>query len=1059
MRDITASGGERRWTAVLMADMAGSTAITEQIGTEKAYQMLTRLIAMAVTAVEQEGGTALTFGGDSLLASFGAPVAIEDASLRACRAALSFQAGIAQESADIEKRFGIAPQFRIGISGGMVVVGHMGPNAGMDLNIMGQPVNAASRLQEMAKPGQVLLSDAMFEQVAGEVEYTNLGPQSLKGIAGRANVFALHKTLDASERFAGRIRRGLVDMVGRRAPLSALRHAIDAPTQGWHMTLVEGPPGIGKSRLLHDLRLSFQDERQVFQGQCRSGSQAPYQPLIDILLAVSQVDPAQGPDAVLAGLRTALGHDIDLAPLHHVIAPRNTLATSATDSNFALALRETLRRALTRIFARLPSLIVIEDVHWIDGSTRNLLDDLMRQTKAQAPVGPCPILLTSRAEGAAYWAQYRPTLTLRLTALTQDETRDLASRRMRNAVLAPSLVQRLFEKSEGNPLFIEEIMRYLGSADALIDSAAGLVIRPGEGTDLAGGNLQHLVMARVDALPAPMRQTLRFAAVQGRQFSQAVLEEAEDGQDLSSHLAEAADRGLIEVAPGGNKDQWRFNHALLRDAIYRSLLEDSRLPMHQIIGSAIENVNTDRLDELCETLAFHFVAAQLPKQAAPYLIQSARKALQVYDLNEVDRLLELVRNMLRDDPMVIDQAKLDRMVVIWLEAMNFKGAFSRSIEIGREFLPRLRVGGNERAVEIAVSHYAIALAHARDYPQAIELALNGIAQAQKRGDEMSAAWLHLPLLRAYEETNALSHAAFMELANQTLQKAEALGETRLKMQIIYLQAAQYRSVGKMNLARERNRALRAFAISQNDKRAQGFAAWSQTLLYQVVEENEAAVQLAEESMPLTLPGTADSHVLMSLWAANTVLGKNPMAARDTLDEMIALARKYLDYNIIQGNELINAIYHLRLGKITIGWDMLCAVIDDTQTSGNVVFSRYFHLVRAEILLKVSGLMKEPPPAPGYPDRRVVPAPKPGLRDLATVLKLRLKARRMATADLAYFRSNFNGDGTGVHEARALTCESLLNRNRQLRAAGLRRAATLAQDEGLVILQRRIEAQI
>lgn len=1041
----------------MMADMAASTTITEQIGAEKAYQLLTRLIAMAVTAVEAEGGTALTFGGDSLLASFGAPVAVEDASLRACRAALAFQAALTSDSDAVEQRFGVRPHFRIGISGGMVVVGHMGPNAGMDLNIMGQPVNASARLQELAQPGQILLSDAMFEQVAGEVDCTDLGPQTLKGISGRPHVFVLHKTLDASERFAGRIRRGLVDMVGRRQQLDALRRAINTTPQGWHMTLIEGPPGIGKSRLLHDLRLSLQGERQVFQGQCRSGSQAPYQPLTDILLAVSQVHPTEGPDAVLAGLRQALGGDLDLAPLRHVIAPGDDHAPTETGSNFALALRETLRRALTRIYTTTPSLMVIEDVHWIDGSTRSLLNDLLRQSSAQMPATACPFLLTSRPEGARDWAQHHPTL--RLQALTQDETRDLASRRLRNALLAPALVQRLFDKSEGNPLFIEEIMRYLGSVDALVDSPEGLKIRPDVRVDLAGGNLQHLVMARVDALPPPMRQTLRFAAVQGRQFSQTVLEAVENGQDLSPHLAEAADRGLIEPAPGSDADQWRFRHALLRDAIYGSVLEDNRLPMHQIIGTALETLSIGHTDEVCETLAFHFDAARMPDRALPYLIQSARKALQVYDLNEVDRVLLLAREMLRKDPSLIDQPKLDRMVVIWLEAMNFKGDFARAIEVGREFLPKLQAGGNERAMEIAVSHYATALTHARDYPQAIDLAKSGIAQAQKRGDGLSAAWLHLPLLRAYEETNAVSHAIFMELANDTLRKAESFGEIRLKMQIIYLQAAHYRSIGNMTMARERNLALRDFAISQNDRRGQGFAAWSQTLLFQVVEENEAAVELAEASMALTLPGTADKHVMMSLWAANTVLGKTPTAARDTLDEMIALSRSYLDYNIIQGNQLIDAIYYLRLGKVAIGWKRLCAVIEATRTSGNVVFSRYFHLVRAEILVKIAGLMKEPPSGPDYPDRAVVPAPKPGLVDIVTVLRLRLVARRMALADLAYFRANFHGDGTGVHEARALTCESLLTRDRAARDAGLRRAAALAQKEGLVILQRRIEAQL
>jgi hypothetical protein len=629
---------------------------------------------------------------------------------------------------------------------------------------------------------------------------------------------------------------------------------------------------------------------------------------------------------------------------------------------------------------------------------------------------------------------------------------------LRNAELAPEFVQVLLEKSEGNPLFIEEILRYLGSADALIESPRGLTMQPGAERDLAGGNLQHLVLARVDALPAEMRQTLRFAAVQGRQFSQAVLEAVEQGEDLSPHLAEAADRGLIEPTPGGKRDDWRFRHALLRDAIYGSLLEDTRFPMHQIIGTAIETLNADRIDEVSETLAYHFDAAQLPERAAPYLIQSARKALQVYDLNEVDRLLLIVRNMLHKNPTVIPQSKLDRMVMIWLEAMNFKGNFARAIEVGQEFLPLLRAGGNERAVEIAVSHFATALAHARDYPQAIELALSGIEQAKKRGDEMSAAWLHLPLIRAYEETNALSHAAFMEMTDQTLRQAEALGETRLKMQIIYMQTAQYRSVGKTRLALKSNLALREFAISMNDKRGQGFAAWSQTLLHQIAEEHEAAVKLAEETMPLTLPETADSHVLISLWAANIVLGRNPEAARATLDDMILLARQYQDYNIIEGNELIDAIYYLRLGKIAVGWNKLCTVLENTKKSGNIVYCRYFHLVRAEILVKLAGLMKEPPNGPDYPDRSVVPKPRLGLKDIATVLKLRLKARRMALTDLAYFRANFQSDGKGLLESRALTCEALLSRNRTQREQGLRRAADLAREEGLANLEYRIKAQ-
>lgn len=1055
MRDVTASGGERRWTAVLMADMAGSTAITERIGTEKAYQMLTRLIAMAVAAVEHEGGTALTFGGDSLLASFGAPVAVEEASLRACRAALAFQAAIAGEADRLEARFGIRPQFRIGISGGMVVVGHLGPNAGMDLNIMGQPVNTASRLQELAQPGQILLSEAMFEQVEGEVAYTPLGPQHLKGIGGTTNIYALLKTLDAKERFAGRIRRGLVDMVGRREPLRHLHRALNQKDIGWRFMLVQGPPGIGKSRLLHDLRFALQGERRVFQGQCRSGSQAPYKPIADILIAASQVDPAEGADAVLSGLQQVVGADLVLDPLRQLLAHESGAKPSPADDNFALTLRHALHQVLLRLYAQFPTLLVIEDAHWIDGASQALISEMLAKPVTQA----CPFLITSRPEGVPIWSDQRDKQLIVLETLSEAETRELASRRLRSATLSQGFSGLLYEKSEGNPLFIEEILRYLGSTDALIETGDGLGIREGSALDLAGGNLQHLVMARVDGLPSNLRQTLRYAAVQGRQFSQRVLEHIERDKDLTPALSEAADRGLIQPDPNGRKGQWQFSHALLRDAIYGSLLEDTRLPMHRIVGEALEKAHAGRTDDICETLAYHFEAAELPRPASAYLIRAAHKALRLYDLTEVDRQLLKVRDMLRADMAVVSQDDLDGMIVVWLEAMNFKGNFARVIEIGHEFLPALRKGGNERAEEIAVSHYATALTHARDYGQAIALAEQGIRQATQRGDRLSAAWLHLPLLRAFEETACVDSATFIKLSEAALSTAKELGEVRLQMQLVYLQAAHFRSYGYIARARERNVALRTLATTQNDKRGQGFASWSETLMFQVSDEIERAIALAERSLPLTVPGTADAHVLLSLWAANVVLGPDPRAARSVLDRMMALSRDYLDYNLIQGNGLIDAIYHLRLGQVALGWDRLCHVLEDTRTSGNVTFSRYFHLVRAEILLMIGGLLKEPPPFADLPDRRVTPPPKPGLKDIATALRLRFQARRLAQQDLAYFRDHFRGDGTGAVEARCQVCEALLQKDRGRRQAGLQAAIQLAQAEGLKILEHRIKAQL
>lgn len=1054
MRDITASGGERRWTAVMMVDMAGSSTITGKIGAEKAYQMMAQLIGYAVAAVERHGGAALTFGGDSLLASFGAPVACEDASLQACRAALDFQDELRRNEAAIEHRFGVTPHFRVGVSGGTVVVGHMGPNAGMDLNIMGQPVNAASRLQEMARPGQILISDSIFEQVEGEVDCLSLGPRTLKGIADKITVFSLSGLADNAGRFAGRVRRGLVTMVGRTEPRRKLAKVLTGTEPGWHVALLTGAPGIGKSRLLHETYSQLRSDKRFFVGQCRSGTALPYKPITEILIAASGQRPDAAPDEILRGLKETLG-DIDLTAFGELLKPRREIGFDSSESNFATALRQSLATCLVRLCEQSPTVLVIEDMHWIDVPSHALISELLRQRPAAAAA----FLMTTRPEGADPWTAAAQKNVIALTPLTHNETEELARLRVGNAALRPDLSRLLFTKSEGNPLFAEEIMRYLGATDALEETEDGIALRPGKGEDLAGGNLQHLVMARVDALPIPLRQMLRYASVIGRQFPQAVLQQISPGIPAAEGLKEAAARGLIEVDRSGGEQAWRFTHGLLHDAIYGSLLEDSRIPMHAIVGRAMETVCTGRLDEFCETLAYHFSQAGDDRRAAPYLIATARKALQLYDLSEVDRLLTIVEVMLRDAPDLIAWDDFDAMAVIWLEALIFKGNFARVIQIGDRLLPRLHASGGQAATEIAISHVATALTHAREYETAIAIAKQGIAQARARGDELGAAWLHLPLLRAYEETGLMAPDAFQDLAAEVLETARRHGAVRIQMQVIYLQGASYRSLGKVGRARERGNALRTFADEQNDMRALGFACWSDALMLAVSDEVEEAIKLTEQGLAMSIPDTADAHVILSIWCSVVVLTSDPCRAAERLEKVLNIAGVYGDRNLIEGLGVIRAVMLLRTGRIAAGWEQLCAAIDQIDEGGHIGFSCYFHLLRAEILLTIAGVMKTAPIDDSAPDRRVKPAPRPGLKDLGTLLRLRFKARSIIRADMAFFRRKFRGDGTGAVEARALVCEALLNPDKTERRKTLLQARQLAQDENLPNFIKKLDAQL
>ena len=826
------------------------------------------------------------------------------------------------------------------------------------------------------------------------------------------------------------------------------------PEPGWHVALLSGAPGIGKSRLLHETHSQLRSDKRFFIGQCRSGNQAPFRPITEILIAASGQRPDAAPDDILRALHEILG-DIDLSAFGELLSPGRAFGPGAFESNFATGLRQTLAAALIRLCEQAPTVLVIEDVHWIDGPSQMLVSDLLSQHPATAAA----FLMTTRPEGGSPWRGDAATEVIALDPLSQQETEELAQRRIGNAALSHDLSHLLFRKSEGNPLFVEEILRYLGATDALVDTGSGMTLRPGTGGGLARGNLQHLVLARVDALSPGLRQMLRHASVIGRQFRQAVLQQINPGLPIAAALSEAAARGLIEADRSGGDGAWRFSHAMLHEAIYGSLLEDSRTPMHGMVGRALEAVHTGKRKDICETLASHFLLAGEDRRAAPYLVAAAHKSLQIYDLSEVDRVLSQVGCMLDADPTVLDQDNFDAMATDWLEAMLFKGNFTRVIELGDRLLPRLRAQGGAEATGIALSHIATALTHTRDYAAAISLAKQGIAEAEARGDDLGAAWLHLPLLRAYEETGALGPDAFQALAAEVLDKAKGLGATRIQMQVIYLQGAGYRSHGQVRRARERGTTLRNFATERNDTRALGFACWSDSLMLIVGDEVEAALTLTEQGLAMAVPDTADAHVIRSIWCSVVVMTPQPWRAAKALDQVLADSREYGDRNLIEGMGVIKAILLLRTGRLTEGWQQLCAAIELIDAGGHLGFSCYFHLLRAEILLTIAGAMKLPSPESGAPDRRVRPPPRPGLKDIATLIRLRFSARRLARRDMACFRAEFKGDGTGATEARALVCEALLTADRTRRRAILERACRLALDEDLPNLVKKIDAQL
>jgi class 3 adenylate cyclase len=1045
----TFAEGERRWTAVLFTDMANFSAVTDAMGSEKSYQLMSQVLQTAVACVEDFGGTTLNFAGDSILASFGAPVAMEDASLQACRAALEFLKRIDAKCDGMERQFGVRPAFRVGISGGSVVIGRLGLSDKMDLNIMGTPVNEAARLEALAAPNQVLISGQVAAQAEGWIEIADLGERKLKGFNAPTHVFELQGLRATKARFDAQARRGLVQIIGREAELNVLQDRHRDLPDAVVVTSIDGQAGMGKSRLLHAFQTEYDGPARILLGQCNPATRnRAFAPFAEILRAAAGTAADAPPAVVITALRPLLSDPSLAEALPLLFATGGEMGASLDD---AFRLRSGLAAVLRDLFRGAPTIMVIEDTHWLDDLSAALLEGFVNEPTARAA-----FILTHRPEYRPDWLLSDPLVRMiGLRALSREQTQHLAALHLKTDSLTPELAALIYEKAEGNPLFAEEILRYLISEDALDETPDGMALGAGEAPELSTGNLQHIVLHRVDALPIEQRELLRQLSAVGRQVPAGVLANLPAADTLPSLLSDLAAAGLIEADPTGREGDWRFSHALLRDAVYSSLLEEQRVRIHTEVAAAYEalagQVNTD----LSPQLAYQFSRAEIAGKAIEYLVQTARSNARVYALEQVHSDLKRAREFLRQNPDAVSDALVGQMVVIWMDALNDRGDFRSLIEVADELLERVKASGEEAEFDRASGLFAMALAHTRDYDRGLQIALDSIARAEARSDALTAAWCKMALIRIWEETCMEGSHAIQSVVHSVIATGEAFGDHKLAMGALYMLAAHYRAAGNLNDARDASRQLRQFADTHDDLRARAYASWSEAVCLHVSDEIEEAHDLAVKGRGLAVPGTADAQVNIALICGTTVLGPTPEKALPMLEALIERVEAFADYNLLHPSLLSMSIMHLRKRRIVKGWGMMDQVMRDVASVGNNSFTRFFLLVRAEIALTIAGKLPELPPLDGR-DRRVVNPDKMSVQDVLLALKLKVTGVRQARRDLEYFRELLTEEDGTIY-ARSLVCEAVLTRRRSVRKACLDRARVIAEKHAMTNLKRRIAA--
>ncbi len=971
---MTAPEGDKRWTTILSTDMVGFTQISAKIGSEKVYDLLHHVLADARDAIEAHGGYVIDTAGDGILAAFGAPNALENAPLQGCRAAVAFRTKIAAQLDDLEKRFGVTPQFRTGISGGNAMVAHLDDDV---IKVVGEPVNAASRLQSLAEPDAILLSEDIRREVEGVVQTSDRGPTMIKGFADPIHVHQLENLVETVTKFDGNRRRGIVNLVSRQTELKLALDVLspEAP----QIVVISGPPGIGKSRLAHEITVALPANRPTYIGQCAPTGQTPaYGPVLDILRQAGRAPIGANRQTALAAVFARHPELEDAKAGKRFTAPTEQQLDQTervlADRAFLLALLRNLSAAESCVF-------VIEDAHWIDTATNGLLSAIN--------AAPVPLVVTCRPEFRADWFEKDLTTKLDLQPLSETDIRRIVEANL-NSPISSHLSEMISEKAEGNPLMAEEVTRALRQSGRLLDGAEGLDVSKADGP-LLTGNLEQLVLARVDKLGAAQKTALQYASAVGRDFSADV---------LSASLGQAADLVGISETPGlidsGDEGQWRFTHALIRDAVYGSLLSGQRQTAHLKIAKAIK-ASEGRYADNWALLAEHYLQSSEPEKSVPFLVRAAEQSLSVYALYDVDHRLEQAMGFLDTDPDLVDEDTFRSLAVSWLRALDQIGDFGRVQRVAARVLPRLERAGYTPSLSIARTLTSIAMTHSRDYRSAEELALTTLADAEAQADERGAAWAKVALMRTYEETAWQGLETLERLAAEIQPVAEETRDHHMAMSALYLLSSSHRSVGSHRMALSVAEQIEEFSTKYNDRRAKAYAHWSRALVFIVQGDPEGAYQAILPSLDNIIPGGADDRVATGILRFCEIFMLPADQVRPQINQLIDETRSLRDFNLVHALEWARAVLEFRAGNLALGWRLHNTFLEDVEKTQNMPLLRQGYMTRAEITLSMIGLIdpaSEAPPERPKPDRK-----PPGLADILTFVQMKFRARSKAERDL------------------------------------------------------------
>jgi class 3 adenylate cyclase/tetratricopeptide (TPR) repeat protein len=635
-----AKEGERKQVTVLFVDVSGFTSLSERLDPEDVHRLMRRAFELMLDEVHRYEGTVNQFLGDGIMALFGAPIAHEDHARRAVHAALGIRAALTTLADDARQRLGVEFVVRQGLNTGLVVVGAIGNDLRMDYTAVGDTTNVAARLLNQAERGRVLVSESTHRLVEGHFEARALGQAALKGRTAPVPVWEIVAARAPRSRLDVASERGLTPYVGRTPELRALHDGLEAARGGrGQVIFVVGEPGVGKSRLLHEFRARLGDAATWLEGAAISfGRSIAFHPVVDMLRRRLGIDEHDGEADIATKVErevVGLGHDLrDTVPYLRTLLsvdPGDAAVAAMDPRRRRGEILAALRRLLVRLAEQRPLVLVWEDAHWMDTAT----EEALHLVSDSVPTNRILQVLTYRPGYAHPFGERSYHTRIALGALSGDDSVRMAASMLAAPSLPPGLQEVLVRKAEGNPFFVEEVVKSLLEIGVLRREGDRYVLARRLDEETIPDTIQGVIMARIDRLEEAPKRTLQLASVIGREFTRRLLDRIGDLRDTSDTLLrELKAVELIYETAVFPELAYMFKHALTHDVAYASLLVQRRRELHRTIALAIEELYAERLAEQYEILAHHFIRAEEWERAFEYLERAAAKASRAFAVRE-----------------------------------------------------------------------------------------------------------------------------------------------------------------------------------------------------------------------------------------------------------------------------------------------------------------------------------------------------------------------------------------------------------------------------------------